>query len=231
MTYNRLGTLAAGLMGLGWLAAVVVQLVFWLPQLRGLPPELWDDSRLFLTFVRDNMITWRAFHIGTTAGLMALVMLVGLLVELDPSDKRRWGLTAVGLIGALFGLLASLIDHLGTPVLARLAAGNDLIAGQIWLFVETWRDAGLKTVSYWFLGFWVWWLGGRWLAQNVRGLGRFSQITGGALLWLALVESITPKPFIYTLGETGTGGFVVLLFPFWGLWVARWFWGRELIGE
>ncbi|MEZ4642159.1 MAG: hypothetical protein R3E31_05355 [Chloroflexota bacterium] len=226
MSTNRLGTLSAALVGIGWGAAIAINLIFWLPQ--HLDPSFWDNGEQFLSFVRDNTLTWRAFHIGATSGLMALLFLIGLLANLDENDPRRMAFTLVGAIGAFAALLASLIDHLGTPVLARLAAGNSLIVLQIWQFVEPWRDAGLKTVSYWFLGIWALWIGGRWLAQSTRRLGRFSQVMGIALLLLALIESMVPQPLIYTLGETGVGAAVFLLLPIWGFWAARWFWEREL---
>lgn len=226
MSTNRLGTLSAGLVGIGWTIAIAVNLIFWLPQ--KLEPGFWDDSEQFLRFVRENAISWRAFHIGATTGLMALIFLVGLLAHLDETDTRRTAFTTVGMIGAFSALIASLIDHLGTPILARLAAGNPLVVSQIWQFMEPWRDAGLKTVSYWFLGIWAIWIGGRWLAQNVQWLGHLSRVMGVALLLLAIIESLVPVPLLYTLGETGIGALVFLLFPIWGFSVGRWFWQNEL---
>jgi hypothetical protein len=228
MSYNRLGALSAGLLGMGWLLAIAVQLIFWLPQTRGLDPSTWDDGRQVLFFVHENPITWRVFHIGTTGGLMGLVLLVPLLAEENKEDARWLALTAAGLVGATFALFASLIDHLGTPALARLSAGSGLTAHHIWEFMEPWRDAGLKTISYWFLGIWTLWLGGCWVGRGTHRLGRFSQFVGLALLILALIETVLPPPLIYTLGETGLGGMVFLLLPAWGLWTARWFWQREL---
>ena len=228
MSLNRLGTLFAGVLGLGWLTAVATNLIFWSSQIQALPPDFWDDSGQFLAFVADNQLTWRVFHVGTTVGLMALVGLVGALAQVRRDDERWLPLTMLGLVGALLALLASLIDHLGTPVLARLSAGNAIIVSQVWQFMEPVRDAGMKTVSYYFMGAWVLWLGGGWLADGARRLGLFSRVTGVALLLLGLIETMTPAPLIYMLGETGAGGAVFLLLPVWGLWVARWFWQREL---
>lgn len=227
MSYNRLGTLAAGLLGVGWLAAVGINLFVWFPQIQELPPGFWDDSDLFLGFVRDNTITWQIFHIGTTVGLCAAVFLVGLLAELGQGDGRSRAFTTLGTVGAVFGLVASLVDQLGTPVVARFAQGNPLFVAQIWDYMEPIRDSGLKTVSYAFLGLWLVWLAGKLLLASPR-LGQFTRILGWALLLLALVEALVPPPLAYTIGETGFGGFVVVLFPVWGLWLARWFWQREL---
>jgi hypothetical protein len=51
MSFNRLGTLAAGILGLGWLAAVIINLFVWQPQLAELGPEVWNESFRFLPFV------------------------------------------------------------------------------------------------------------------------------------------------------------------------------------
>ncbi|MCA9918211.1 MAG: hypothetical protein KC445_09675 [Anaerolineales bacterium] len=227
MSYNRLGTLAAGILGLGWLVAVGVNLGIWFPQIQQLPAGFWDDADLFMAFVRDNVVSWQVFHIGTTLGLCAAVFLVSHLAELGVGDSRARAFTTLGTVGAVFGLVASLVDQLGTPVLARFALGNPIVVAQVWDYTEPIRDAGLKTVSYAFLGLWLIWLAGKLLAESLR-LGQFTRVLGVALLLLALIEAMVPPPLAYTVGETGFGGFVVLLFPFWGLWLARWFWQREL---
>lgn len=229
MSYNRLGVLFAGLVGLGWLLAIGVNLVVW-------QPMFWDsqatavtleDGRFFLQFVRENAITWRLFHIGATTALFAMVPLIGLLATFAKEDERAWGLTAVGLLGAATGLLASLIDHFGTPVLARYAVGNAIFAGQMWDYVEMWRDDGLKTVSFWAIGLWVLWMGGHWQKSGANRLGFFSRAMGIALLLLAFSETVVPVPLSYKLGENGIGGIAFLFFPIWGLWVAHWFWQRD----
>jgi hypothetical protein len=229
MSYNRLGTLAAGLLGLGWLVAVGVNLGVWLPQIQELPPGFWDDGDLFLAFVRDNAISWQIFHIGTTVGLCAAVFLVGLLAELKRAkvDGRTRAFTTLGTVGAVFGLVASLIDQLGTPVVARYAQGNPLFVAQIWDYMEPIRDSGLKTISFAFMGLWLIWLAGE-LILDSRRLGQFTLATGIAFTLLAIIEMLVPPPLAYTVGETGIGGFVVLLIPIWSLWLARWFWQREL---
>ena len=227
MSYNRLGTLAAGILGLGWLVAVGVNLGVWFPQIQDLPPGFWDDGDLFLAFVRENAISWQAFHIGATLGLCAAVFLVSLLAELGTGDNRARAFTTLGTVGAVFGLVASLIDQLGTPVVARYAQGNPLFVAQMWEYMEPIRDSGLKTISFAFMGLWLIWLAGK-LVLDSRRLGQFTTATGIALVVLALVEALVPAPLAYTVGETGFGGLVVLLIPIWGLWMARWFWQREL---
>ncbi len=227
MSYNRLGTLAAGLLGLGWLVAVGVNLGVWFPLIRELPPGFWDDSDLFLAFVRDNAISWQIFHIGATVGLCAAVFLVGLLAELGAGDNRARAFTTLGAVGAVFGLVASLIDQLGTPVVARYAQGNPLFVAQIWEYLEPIRDSGLKTISFAFMGLWLLWLAGKLFVDSQR-LGQFTRLVGIALTLLALIEALVPPPLVYTIGETGIGGLAVLLIPIWGLWLARWFWQREL---
>ena len=147
MSYNRLGTLAAGVLGLGWLVAVGVNLFVWFPKIQQLPSGFWDDSDLFFAFVRENAISWRVFHVGAGLGLVAAVFLVSHLAELGAGDKCARGFTTLGIVGAVFGLVASLIDQLGTPVIARFAAGNPLFVSQIWTYMEPIRDSGLKTVS------------------------------------------------------------------------------------
>jgi hypothetical protein len=237
MSFNRLGTLAAGILGLGWLAAVIINLFVWQPQLAELGPEVWNESFRFLPFVYANLVSWRFFHIGTTTGLMGLVVVIGLLSSLNREDKRWLAFTAVGLTGAILALLASLFDHLATPVLARYAQlpeveatarSGQLIASIVWEAIEPFRDAGMKTVSYWFIGFWVIWQGGHWRRLEVLRLGQFSQILGWGLLVLAFIETMIPQPWVNIIGETGYAGFVVLLFPIWGLWTAAWFWGQEV---
>lgn len=227
MSFNRLGTLAAGLLGLGWLAAVVVNLFVWFPMIQDLPPGFWDDGDLFLAFVRDNRLSWQAFHVGTTVGLGAAVFLVGLLGELGRGDSRARAFTTLGTVGAVFGLVASLVDQLGTPVLARFALGNPIFVNQIWGYMEPIRDSGFKTVSFAFMGLWLIWLAGRLMVQ-ARRLGQFTLAAGLALVLLALIEALVPPPLAYTVGETGYGGFVVLLFPIWAFWLASWFWQREV---
>jgi len=59
-------------------------------------------------------------------------------------------------------------------------------------------------------------------------LGQFTRIVGLALVLLALIEALVPPPLAYTIGETGIGGLAILLIPVWGLWLARWFWQREV---
>jgi len=227
MSFNRLGTLAAGLLGLGWLVAVVVNLFVWFPLIQQMPPDFWDNADLFLAFVRDNRISWQAFHVGTTVGLCAAVFLVGLVAELGQGDGRSRAFTALGTVGAVFGLVASLVDQLGTPVLARFALGNPIFVNQIWGFIEPVRDAGLKTASFAFMGLWLIWLAGR-LILRTRRLGQFTLAAGIGLVLLAIVEALVPPPLAYTVGETGLGGFVVLLFPIWAFWLASWFWQREV---
>ncbi len=227
MSYNRLGTLAAGLLGLGWLVAVGVNLGVWFPMIRELPPGFWDDSDLFLAFVRDNAVSWQIFHIGAAVGLCAAVFLVGLLAELGAGDGRTRAFTTLGTVGAVFGLVASLIDQLGTPVVARFAQGNPMFVAQIWDYVEPIRDSGLKTISFAFMGLWLIWLAGK-LILDSRRLGQFTLATGIALTLLAIIEMLVPPPLAYTVGETGIGGLAVLLIPIWGFWLARWFWQREL---
>ncbi len=229
MSYNRLGTLAAGLLGLGWLVAIGVNLGVWYPIIQELPPGFWDDGDLFLALVRDNAISWQIFHIGTTVGLCAAVFLVPLLAELRVAevDGRTRAFTTLGTVGAVFGLVASLIDQLGTPVVARYAQGNPLFVAQMWEYMEPIRDSGLKTISFAFMGLWLIWLAGR-LIVDARRLGQFTLATGIALFLLAIVEMLVPPPLVYTIGETGIGGLIILLIPVWSLWLARWFWQREL---
>lgn len=227
MSYNRLGTLAAGVLGLGWLVAVGVNLFVWFPKIQQLPSGFWDDSDLFFAFVRENAISWRVFHVGAGLGLVAAVFLVSHLAELGAGDKCARGFTTLGIVGAVFGLVASLIDQLGTPVIARFAAGNPLFVSQIWTYMEPIRDSGLKTVSFALLGLWLLWLATKLLLES-RRLGQFTRIVGIALLLLGLVEALVPPPLAYTVGETGAGGLAILLIPMWALWLARWFWQQEL---
>ena len=227
MSYNRLGTLAAGVLGLGWLVAVGVNLFVWFPKIQQLPSGFWDDSDLFFAFVRENAISWRVFHVGAGLGLVAAVFLVSHLAELGAGDKCARGFTTLGIVGAVFGLVASLIDQLGTPVIARFAAGNPLFVSQIWTYMEPIRDSGLKTVSFALLGLWLLWLATKLLLES-RRLGQFTRIVGTALLLLGLVEALVPPPLAYTVGETGVGGLAILLIPMWALWLARWFWQQEL---
>ena len=227
MSYNRLGTLAAGVLGLGWLVAVGVNLFVWFPKIQQLPSGFWDDSDLFFAFVRENAISWRVFHVGAGLGLVAAVFLVSHLAELGAGDKCARGFTTLGIVGAVFGLVASLIDQLGTPVIARFAAGNPLFVSQIWTYMEPIRDSGLKTVSFALLGLWLLWLATKLLLES-RRLGQFTRIVGTALLLLGLVEALVPPPLAYTVGETGVGGLAILLIPMWALWLARWFRQQEL---
>ena len=229
MSYNRLGALASGLLGLGWLVAVGVNLGVWYPQLQEMPADFWDNGDLFLAFVRDNAMSWQIFHIGTTVGLCAAVFLVGLLAEVGKGDVRTRAFTTLGTVGATFGVVASLIDQLGTPVVARFSLGNPLFVAQIWDYMEPIRDSGLKTISFGFMGLWLLWLSSKLLLnEKDKRLGQFTRLSGVALVLLALIEALIPPPLAYTVGETGFGGFVVLLIPVWGLWMARWFWQREL---
>jgi hypothetical protein len=229
MTYNRLGALFAGIFGLGWLLAIAVSLLFWTPQTMQAGLNLWYDASLFLSFVLRNTVSWQVFHIGVNLGLLALLLLIPLLQTLFTSDPRHQAMSMAGVVGAVLLLLASLLDQLGSPALARHVPANPVIAFQIWEWMEPWRDTGLKTASYWLLAVWLLWLGGRFVMLEGMGkFGRFSQITAGGLFFLAVVKTFLPAPLIYYLSETGGGGVVLLLFPVWGFWLARWFWRREV---
>ncbi|MFO7539420.1 MAG: hypothetical protein R6X32_15375 [Chloroflexota bacterium] len=228
MTYNRLGALLAGIFGLGWLLAIAINLLFWLPQTMQVGLGIWYDAGGFLSFVQRNVVSWQVFHVGVNLALLALIMLIPLLEELFNDDPRRRALSTAGVAGGLLLLLASLIDQFGSPVLALHMAGNPMFSFQIWGWMEPWRDLGLKTASYWLLGFWMLWLSGRFLLGEGMGkFGRFSQVLAVGLLLLAFVKTFVPAPLLYYLSETGAGGVIGLLFPVWGLWLARWFWRRE----
>jgi hypothetical protein len=232
MTYNRLGALLAGLFGLGWLLAIAVNLLFWLPQTLQVGPGFWYDGAAFFGFVLRNAASWQVFHAGANLALLALIILIPLLEELFNDDPRRRAMSTAGVVGAVFLLVASLIDQFGSPLLARHLAGNPAIAFQIWEWMEPWRDTGLKTASYWLLGFWLLWLSGRFLLlDRMRKFGRLSQAAAGGLLFLAFVKTVLPAPLVVYLDETGAGGLVLLLFPVWGLWLARWFWQQEIAGR
>lgn len=224
MSYNRLGTLCAGLVGLGWLLAIGINLIFWAPQMGQTDPTFFDDPQQFLAFVHHNWLTWRLFHIGTSTGLLALIGLIGLLHESGKADKRGLAITLLGIVGATFGLLASLVDHLATPQLARLSMGGVATANYLWQSMEPWRDDGLKTVSYWLLGIWAVWYGGRHDPGRITTLTR---IIGISLLALALFETIVPTPWRNQWGDSGLGGLIFLLLPAWGLGIAHWFWQQE----
>lgn len=228
MTYNRLGAVLAAILGLGWLIAIAVSLLFWTPQTMAVGLDLWYDAGLFLSFVLRNTVSWQVFHIAANLGLLALILLIPLLQPLFASDPRHQAMGTAGVIGAVLLLLASLLDQLGSPALARHIPANPVIAFQIWEWIEPWRDTGLKTTSYWLLAVWLLWLGGRFvLLEGMEKFGRFSQIAAGGLFFLAVVKTFLPAPLIYYLSETGGGGVVLLFFPVWGFWLARWFWQRE----
>lgn len=229
MTYNRLGTLLAGLFGLGWLVAIAVSLLFWTPQTLEVGVGFWYDGGSFLGFVLRNTVSWQVFHVGANIGLLSLILLIPLLEELFQDDLRCRAMSTAGVVGAVLLLLASLIDQFGSPSLARHIGGNPLVAFQIWEWMEPWRDSGLKTVSYWLLGFWLLWVSGRFLLLDGMGkFGRLGQGAAGGLLFLAFVKTVMPAPIIFYLAETGAGGLVLLLFPVWGFWLARWFWQQEM---
>jgi hypothetical protein len=228
MTDNRLAALLAALFGLGWLLAIGVSLLVWMPQTLPVGVGLWYDSTVFLSFVAQNSVSWQVFHYSVNLGLIALILLIPLLGELFASDPRGRALSTAGVVGSVLLLLASFIDQFGSPALARHVSDNPAVAFQIWEWMEPWRDLGLKTVSYWLLGFWLLWLGGRFLTLEGMGkFGRLSQIAGGGLFFLAVVKTFLPAPLLYYLSDTGGGGVVLLLFPVWGFWLARWFWQRE----
>jgi hypothetical protein len=228
MTYNRLGAVLAAILGLGWLIAIAVSLLFWTPQTMAVGLDLWYDAGLFLSFVLRNTVSWQVFHIAANLGLLALILLIPLLQPLFASDPRHQAMGTAGVIGAVLLLLASLLDQLGSPALARHIPANPVIAFQIWEWIEPWRDTGLKTTSYWLLAVWLLWLGGRFvLLEGMEKFGRFSQIAAGGLFFLAVVKTFLPAPLIYYLSETGGGGVVLVFFPVWGFWLARWFWQRE----
>jgi hypothetical protein len=232
MTYNRLGALLAGIFGLGWLLAIGVSLLVWTPQTLPMGVGLWYDSAVFLSFVAQNSVSWQVFHYSANLGLLALTMLIPLLQGLFLSDPRHRALSTAGIVGAVLLLLASFIDQFGSPALARHLSDNPVAALQIWEWMEPWRDLGLKTASYWLLGFWLLWLGGRFLTlEGMERFGRFSQIAAGGLFFLAVVKTFVPAPLIYYLSETGGGGAVLLLFPVWGFWLAHWFWRRPAMSR
>ncbi len=237
MSFNRLGTLAAGVLGIGWLVAVGINLFVWQPQLQDVSNNFWGSSATVLNFVQDNVISWRYYHIGTTLGIIGLIVVIALLSQMNLEDNRWLALTAVGLTGALFALIASLFDQFATPVMARFARlseldatprSGQLIAGHVWEIMEPWRDNGLKTVSFWLIGFWTLWQSGHWQQQGAARLAQFTKVVGWALLLLAFVETMVPEPWVFTIGEAGFGGLVFVLFPIWGLWTASWFWKREV---
>ncbi|MCA9980404.1 MAG: hypothetical protein KDD89_06220 [Anaerolineales bacterium] len=228
MTYNRFGTLLSILFTLGWLIAIGVNLIVWFPQLLGADPMFYDHGREYLLFVAENQLSWAIFHIGASSALLILLPLISHLSQLRATDPNQPALQTIGLVGAFSALLASLIDQFATAVLARWQHGNIDVAYQLWETMEPFRDNGLKTLSFLLLGVWALWLAGAWLGTNYphRRLGRFTQVIGGGLLLLGLIELAVPLPWRNIIGETGVAGLV--LFPFWGMALARWFWQAEL---
>ena len=225
MTYNRLGALLTTLFGLGWLIAIAISLFLWTPKTAVLGIELWYTAEPVLTFVGQNEASWQLFHYAVNLGLIALIILIPLFDELFTIDPRRRAMSTVGVIGAVFLLLASLIDQFGTAVLARHLEDNPVIVLQIWEWMEPWRSLGLKATSYWLLGLWLLWLSSHFLLlEGAKKFGRFSQIAAIGLLWLGFVKTVIPPPLVYYLDETGAGSLVLLFFPVWGFWLARWFW-------
>ncbi len=228
MTSYRLGTLLAAIFGLGWSIAIGVTLGVWLPQLWGVEALFYEEAEQFLPFVANNLVSWRIFHVGTTAALLAILPLITHLSHLHPDEYKRPFLQTIGLTGGAAALLASLIDQFSTPYLAQIGAGNIPIGMHVWEAVEPFRDAGLKTISFLLLGVWLIWLAGGWKEPAEKRPRQISKLTGWAIALLGLIELLVPLPWKNTVGETGVAGFVLLLLPVWGFVMAHWFWQQEL---
>ncbi len=224
MSKNRLGALLAGLVGVGWTIAVGVSAVFWLPQQLNIDPYFYEDGRQFLSFVAENPVSWRVFHLGTMVALLAQLPLIELL-SAEIESPLRPVMHRIGVMGAAFALLASLIDQFMTPVLAEWGGlGNVPVAVFIWESVEPFRDNGLKTLSFLMLGIWLTWLGRKSAADWVQ---KVSFGVGLGLLLLGVVEALVPLPWRNQIGETGVLGLILFGLPFWGFVVANYFWEQE----
>lgn len=225
---SKLAALCAALVGLGWLVAIGITLFVWTPA--GLTPRLAADGALYLEFIHEQAVSWRIFHNGTTVGLAAALLLPVLLHGLLAEDETGLGRAAalVGVGGGFCALVASLIDHLGTPVLARTyAAAPDparrTAALLVWEWMEPWRNTGLKTVAFLFLGLWVLWMAWALLrGGRARVFGVATAIVGAALTILGLAECLD----VSFLSQEGIGGLALVLIPPWALWLAVWLWRR-----
>lgn len=228
MSTYRWGTLLAGIFALGWSLALGIMLGLWLPQLWGVDPLFYEEAQQFLPFVAANPVSWRVFHVGTTAALLALLPLLSHLSHIHPDQYKRPLWQTLGLTGGAAALLASLIDQFSTPYLAQIGAGNIPVGIHLWQALEPFRDAGLKTVSFLLLGAWLVWLSSGWEVAAEKRPRLISQMTGWAVLVLGLIELLVPLPWKNMVGETGIAGFALLLLPVWGFVIAHWFWQQEL---
>lgn len=227
MNINRLGTGAAGFVGLGWSVAVAVNLGVWMPQLLGRNPAFYERGNEYLRFVHDNQTSWAIFHLGASGGLLALLPLIFLLTSGRGDTLTHRLMALVGLFGATCGLMASLIDQFSTPVLARYGL-NRLEIIQLWEAMEMFRDNALKTLCFFFLGVWAIWLVKNYPPTAPRPVIWLTHIVGWGLLVLGLVEALLPLPWRNMVGETGLLGAVLLFIPLWGFAVAYWFWQQAL---
>lgn len=230
MNENRFGTLCAALVALGWGVAVAVNLFVWTPQLAaaGFNPLFYEDGRAFLAFVSANRASWGVFHVGANVALAALIPLITLLCITRRTDILHDTMRILGQLGAFSALIASLFDQLATPVLARWATGNNTAALTMWEAIEPFRDGGLKTIAFFFLGLWAIWVSTAWRQDGGIWLGRLTLVMGWGLVLVAAADSLLPLPWRNIIGETGVLGLVLLLIVPWALLVGRWFWQREL---
>lgn len=227
MNMNRLGTVAASFVGLGWSVAVTISLGVWMPQLLGRTPMFHERGNEYLRFVHDNQISWAIFHIGASGGLLALLPLIFLLTSGRGDTLTHRLMAGVGLFGAVCGLMASLIDQFSTPVLARYGLNRQEMI-HLWEAMEMFRDNALKTLCFFFLGVWAIWLGKHLPASAPRPVVWLTPLVGWGLLVLGVVEAIVPLPWRNMVGETGVLGAVLLFIPLWGFAVAYWF-GQEAL--
>lgn len=228
MTSYRLGTLTAAVFALGWVIALAITLIFWLPQLIGVDPLFYEQAERVLPFVAANPLSWQIFHLATTSALIAAIPLISHLSHLHPDEAKQTLLRPLGLTGASAALIASLIDQFSTPYLAQIGAGNITFAIFIWETIEPFRDNGLKTISFLLLGLWMLWLTNGWEGDAEKRPRQLTHLTGWGLLLLGLIEAAVPLPLKNIIGETGFGGLVLILLPIWGFTVAHWFWQQEL---
>lgn len=209
----------AAVIGVRLIIASVI-LLAWLPTLLA-HPKLFLDPHLLLPFVAEHPQQWRvAMMSGALSSAIAAPLSVLLLRYFTGVGALNQAFLVVGVSGYVVDVVATTVNFLGTLNLATLYRTDPDDAVMLWSWTESWRDHGLKTISFLAIGAFS-----LWLARSMKGAPRGRWMLWSTVAFGAAMIAIGVLDYFgaYELGEYGLiSGFGHFAWAAWGLLVAWW---------